>query len=1066
MSFRFHTFSPKNCLSALQNLTPGSTRLTARQCAYACVLALLLPLSARAQDTNANIDQGIITSEGVINTEDSPTQGARSLAAPHGVRSLSASHTRSTTPDTSGALLGEFRSRGSGGALDEYIELANSTTNPLNIGGWSVKYLSGGALVSATVPTGTSLPPLGHYLFTGSGYNSTLLGISGSDQSLSSPMDDATGITLLNAAASVVDAVSFAGSSMAGEGTLLPSAPTDNGEYAFERRQSSGSPAGVPLDNNYNVGDFIFVSTTGATFASVTGGGTSGTLDSTLGAPSPDSTTGFLQRADVALSLFDTAVSNSASPNRVRLNGTVDNGVGTPDRYGTLRLRRTLTNTGTGTITRIRFHIVTITTYSAGGNGGYSDLTQADVRVLTSPDETGIATSTGAKNVIGTSVQAPSTGGYGGGLNANAVVLNQALAPGASANYSFELGVARKGNFLAGFTVEELADTAPPSAPTLTGTAGNAAALLSWTTPTSATGFKLFRSTTSGVYGTAVQSFGVSDTHYTDSPLVNGTTYYYRLVATGAGGDSATSNEVVVTPTAPLDARVRVGTGGAWIGEATLDATGQSEVAAQIADAGTTATFFVSVQRPSAATGQSARLKVLGYADFVAAGGVANFFVGTSGNIIPSTITSAGGWSVNIAPGQESLVRVEVSGPAGAAAGSSQSLVLQAQDGDSGAPPISDAVTLTTVVPAIHLTATRGDFTGALNNISFQLSWTSLPGAASYSVQRTPENLSDPWSTIATGVTDTRYLDCGHNNQVILDYKVVALDAQGAQIGVSNTVEVSADFTLDARIRRSTTTSWVGNNIINETGQDQEVSQYLTTDEVATYFISVHRFATNGAGSNGIHFTAPGFGAFTQAGGHAHFFVGTTPRDITTAITSAQGWTSTDDNGDPINIAVGEDFVVRLEMRVTPAEEEDLTRSLLIKCQGWSTQESLPDAVVATETVEALSTSSPFLDHIEWSRDGVNWQTVSGSLPLLHNQSIGLRAVARDPINHPWEDNLNYVPTWSLLDPGSTQARRLIGEMVWIPAKDIGTLTFSATAGGTLGGTLSVSPDPTEDDNP
>ncbi len=360
------------------------------------------------------------------------------------------------TISSSGVLIGEFRAHGSGGASDEYIELANTTTSPLNISGWSVKYLSGGSLVTANIPTNTTLPAMGHYLFMGSGYNTTLSGVSGSDQSLSSAMDDATGIMLLNAGSTVVDAVSFVGSSMAGEGTRLPSAPTANGEYAFERRQSSGNPAGIPLDNNTNSGDFIFVSTTGGAFASITGAGTTATLSSTLGAPSPNSTTGYVQMGSVAMSLLDTNVANTLSPNRVRLNAVDSGVVGAPDRFGTLRLRRTLTNNGSTTYTRVRFHAVTITTYSAGGGGGYSDPTQADVRLLTSPDETGIATSTGAKNVIGTSMQAPATGTMGGGLNANTVVLNQALTPGSSANYSFELGVARKGNFLVGFTIELL----------------------------------------------------------------------------------------------------------------------------------------------------------------------------------------------------------------------------------------------------------------------------------------------------------------------------------------------------------------------------------------------------------------------------------------------------------------------------------------------------------------------------------------------------------------------------------------------------------------------------------
>ncbi len=557
MSLRSHTAFPNNFFRALYHLTLASSRLPARLGVVACLVGLLFPVGARAQDTSADFDQGLITDQGVISTAnsptgdsptgDSPTGGARWRAASPAARSLGVSSTRDlSSAATSGALIGEFRARGTGGALDEYVEVANATSGSLDISGWTIHYLSAGNVVSATVPDGVNLPALGHYLFTGSGY--TLAGEATSDQSLSSDMDDASGIQLCNAAGTLVDAVSFAGSSMAGEGTLLPSAPTDNGEYAFVRRQSSGSPSGVPLDYNTNVGDIIFVSTTAGSFSSVTGDGTSSTLPSVLGSPSPDSTTGFLLRGDLTLSLFDTAVSNSASPNRVRLNASVDNGAGTPDRYGTLRYRRTLTNTGTHTITALRFHIVATTTLNGGT---YSDPTQADVRLLTSPDETGVASSSGARDVIGTSLQAPSASGYGGGYYANSVVLNQALLPGASANYSFELGVARKGNFLIGFDVEAL-PLAAPLAPTLTGTAGDAAALLSWNTPAGATGYKLFRSTTAGLYGEPVQNFGATDSSYTDSPLTGGTTYYYRLVATGAGGDSAPSNEVTVTPTAPF----------------------------------------------------------------------------------------------------------------------------------------------------------------------------------------------------------------------------------------------------------------------------------------------------------------------------------------------------------------------------------------------------------------------------------------------------------------------------------------------------------------------------------
>ncbi|BCM91931.1 hypothetical protein IAD21_03809 [Abditibacteriota bacterium] len=110
------------------------------------------------------------------------------------------------------------------------------------------------------------------------------------------------------------------------------------------------------------------------------------------------------------------------------------------------------------------------------------------------------------------------------------------------------------------------------------------------------------------------------------------------------------------------------------------------------------ATFFASVVRQSAPLGQTARLRVPGYADFVAAGGKAHFFVGTTNQEITSAITSATGWTTSIAPGQDARVRVEISVPITASPASVQSLVIQTQDGESGATPIIDAVRVTAVV--------------------------------------------------------------------------------------------------------------------------------------------------------------------------------------------------------------------------------------------------------------------------------------------------------------------------------------------------------------------------------
>lgn len=89
-----------------------------------------------------------------------------------------------------------------------------------------------------------------------------------------------------------------------------------------------------------------------------------------------------------------------------------------------------------------------------------------------------------------------------------------------------------------------------PGAPVLSGMEGNTVNHLAWTTPSNGgsaiTGYKLYRGTSSGGE-TLYQTLGVVN-NYDDTAVTNGTTYYYRVAATNAKGDSATSNEVALTP--------------------------------------------------------------------------------------------------------------------------------------------------------------------------------------------------------------------------------------------------------------------------------------------------------------------------------------------------------------------------------------------------------------------------------------------------------------------------------------------------------------------------------------
>lgn len=104
-------------------------------------------------------------------------------------------------------------------------------------------------------------------------------------------------------------------------------------------------------------------------------------------------------------------------------------------------------------------------------------------------------------------------------------------------------------------------DTVAPLPPTgLAGTAGEGQAILSWTAPvknengstlTDLTGFNIYRGTTSGgpYFQVNASLVGSTTTTYTDSPLINGTTYYYVVTAVDVNNnESVNSDQTSVTP--------------------------------------------------------------------------------------------------------------------------------------------------------------------------------------------------------------------------------------------------------------------------------------------------------------------------------------------------------------------------------------------------------------------------------------------------------------------------------------------------------------------------------------
>jgi hypothetical protein len=145
--------------------------------------------------------------------------------------------------------------------------------------------------------------------------------------------------------------------------------------------------------------------------------------------------------------LLDGAVGSSAAPNRVRGFAGVSNAP-----FGTVELRRTITNNTGANITRLRFRVIDITTFPAAA-------TWADLRPITSADVM-VSTSSGTVLVHGTTLETPPSQSAGGGFNSSmsvgTVTLATPLANGASINVRWVLGVQQTGTFRFVINVEAL----------------------------------------------------------------------------------------------------------------------------------------------------------------------------------------------------------------------------------------------------------------------------------------------------------------------------------------------------------------------------------------------------------------------------------------------------------------------------------------------------------------------------------------------------------------------------------------------------------------------------------
>ena len=373
-------------------------------------------------------------------------------------------------------LISELRTHGPAGAGDDFVELYNNSDSPHTVsgtnGGYGVYKMGSDCnaipVLIGTIPNGTIIPARGHYLLTGSAYSLANYGGTGTaagDQTMASDIEDDHNVAVFSttdvfsiSSANRFDAVGFGANTanvcgLMSEGNTLTPLSGSVLEHSYFRLMTSAS-SGNPQDTNNNAADFKFADTLG----------TSTPAGQALGAPGPENL-GSPRRSDpggVFLQLLDGSVTSPSAPNRFRNFSPVTNGTS-----GTLVIRRRAQNSTGAPVTRLRFRVVEVTTFPSTG------ATVADLRALTSVDEVGVTvndaatcTASGAGpppcavTVRGTTLDEPpaqpSGGGYNSTLSVGTVTLATPLAPGASVNMRFVLGVQQTGNFRFLIIVEAL----------------------------------------------------------------------------------------------------------------------------------------------------------------------------------------------------------------------------------------------------------------------------------------------------------------------------------------------------------------------------------------------------------------------------------------------------------------------------------------------------------------------------------------------------------------------------------------------------------------------------------
>jgi fibronectin type 3 domain-containing protein len=409
-----------------------------------------------------------------------------------------------------------------------------------------------------------------------------------------------------------------------------------------------------------------------------------------------------------------------------------------------------------------------------------------------------------------------------------------------------------------------------PSAPTnLTALAGTGKVNLAWTGSSNAASYSVFRGTTSGGESTTAIATGLAGTSYTDTAVVNGTTYYYTVKAVNSAGSSAASNEASAKPTAPAEGPYG-GTPAAIAGTVQAENydTGGQGVAYNVSTVNGTGNSYrtdgVDLETTTDTgggynLGWTAAGQWFKYTVNVASAGTYNVtyrvaapsavsgafhIADASGNNLSGAISvpATGGWqtwtnvtgTVTLPAGVQTLTLTEDAG------GWNVNWISFATQSSGGTAPSTPT----------GLTATAG-------NAQVSLAWSAASGATSYNVYRSTSAGGEGTTAYKTGLTSASFTDTGLTNGTTYYYKVAAVNSSSMS---AQSAEASATPTGGTSGGGSATIT-AGPNSSNSQWYGEDDLTLANSSPITAFTVSITVQKTSGLTYNGMYNT---FGTITE----------------------------------------------------------------------------------------------------------------------------------------------------------------------------------------------------------